>query len=124
MAASVIPFPQTPGQDLPEIENLIRNCLVEISANHDLIESVTGRMMDFIEKYASQSFEPTFNLPVPPGFSKEDAEALRCSIEKGVDNTAEQVQEMINKIVMERFLLEIEIYENRAKAGKPRLSKV
>ncbi len=113
MTAKVIPFPKKPGQNLTEIERLMRKWLAEISENKDLIEYVTNRMMIFIKKYASQSFEPTFNLPVPPNFSKEEAEALLRSIEKGVDDTAGQVQEMINKIIIERFFLEIEIYESR-----------
>jgi len=115
LTAKVIPFPKKPEQNLTETERLIRKWLVEMSTDNDLIEYVVDRMIMFIDKYANKSFEPTFNLSVPPNLSKEEAEALLLSIEKGVDNTAEQVCEMVNKIIVERFFLEIELYQMRKK---------
>jgi lantibiotic modifying enzyme len=115
LTAKIIPFPKKPEPKLTEIENLIRRWLAAMSANHELMEYVVNRMLYFIEKYASKSFEPIFNLPVPPNFSKAEADALLLSIEKGVDNTANQVHEMINNIIIERFFLEIEIYETQKK---------
>jgi hypothetical protein len=118
LAAKVIPFPQKSEINLTEIEWLIRKWLIEMSENCDLIEHVTERMMSFIDKYTNKWFEPTFNLAVPPHFTQEEASALLVSIEEGVDNTASQVHEMINRIIVERFFLEIEIYESLKKAEK------
>jgi hypothetical protein len=115
LTAKIIPFPKKPEPKLTEIENLIRRWLAAMSADHDLTGYVVNRMLFFIDKYASGSFEPVFNLPAPPNLSKTEAEALVLSIQKGVDNTANQVHEMINKIIIERFFLEIEIYKNQKK---------
>lgn len=113
MIASVIPFPKKAEPDLSEVEKLIRKWLTEMAASGDEIEYVVERMMFFIDNYASKTFEPTFDLPIPPSFSKEQAEAMLKSIEKGVDTTAQEVQEMINRIIIERLFLEMEIYESR-----------
>ncbi|HWR44995.1 hypothetical protein [Sporomusa sp.] len=113
MAATIIPFPKKQGQDLTQVELLIRKWLSKLSNNNDLTECVVERMMLYVGQYGNKLFEPTFNLPVPPNFSKEEAEAMLCSIEKGVDDIAVQVQEMISRIIIERFFLEIELYENR-----------
>lgn len=111
MVAKVVPFPQKTGYNVTEVEDLIRKWLVELSSNEDLIETVTTRMVRFIDTYANSWFEPIFNLPVPANFSQNEAEAILAAIEKGMDHTASQVQMMINKIIVERFFLEIELYE-------------
>ena len=111
MVAKVVPFPQKNGYNVNEVENLIRKWLVELSSNEDLIETVTTRMVAFIETYANSWFEPTFDLPVPANFSQAEAQAMLTAIEKGMDHTARQVQMMMNKIIIERFFLEIDLYE-------------
>lgn len=116
MSASIIPFPKKADQNLTELEKIMRRWLSELSTNPDLIECVVKRMLNFIERYASKSFEPVFDLPVPRNLSKEETEALLLSIERGTDNTAQQVHQMINEIIVERFFLEIEIYKNRENA--------
>lgn len=119
MAAKVIPLPQKDDYNVNDVENLIRKWLAELSTDEALIETVTNRMVLFIDTYANTWFEPVFNLPVPAHFSQEEAEAILASIEKGMDHTASQVQTMINKIIVERFFLEIELYETRNGLRKP-----
>ncbi|MBP2662192.1 MAG: hypothetical protein H6Q71_140 [Firmicutes bacterium] len=116
MAAKVIPFPTQSEPNLTEIEILIREWLFNISEEHDFIEHVATRMMSFISNYANKWFEPTFNLAVPPTLTLEERKTLVVSIETGVDDTAKQVQEMVNKIIVERFFLEVEMYESREKS--------
>jgi len=116
LAAKVIPFPTQSEPNLTEIEILIREWLFNISEEHDFIEHVATRMMSFISNYANKWFEPTFNLAVPPTLTLEERKTLVVSIETGVDDTAKQVQEMVNKIIVERFFLEVEMYESREKS--------
>jgi len=116
LVAKVIPFPTQSEPNLTEIEMLIREWLFNISEEHDFIEHVATRMMSFISNYANKWFEPTFNLPVPPTLTLEERKTLVASIETGVDDTAKQVQEMVNKIIVERFFLEVEMYESREKS--------
>ncbi|GBG55729.1 hypothetical protein SPFL3102_03046 [Sporomusaceae bacterium FL31] len=118
MAAKVVLFPQKNGYNVTEVEGLIRKWLAELSANEDLIETVTTRMVRFIDTYANSWFEPIFDLPVPTNFSQNEAEAILAAIEKGMDHTASQVQMMMNKIIVERFFLEIDLYENRNNSKK------
>jgi hypothetical protein len=111
MAARIIPFPKASEPNISEIERLIRLWLAEMSDSRDFVETITARMMAFINKYTNRTFEPVFNLAVPPGLSPAQMRSLVVSIETGVDNTAIQVQEMINRIIVERLFLEVEIYE-------------
>lgn len=119
LAAQVILFPAKSEPNLTEIEKLIREWLFNMSEDQDFIDTVASRLMSFINNYANKWFEPTFNLVVPSTLTLEERKALWVSIETGVDETGKQVQEMINKIIVERFFLEIEIYESK-KRGKIR----
>ena len=73
--------------------------------------------MFFIDKYVSKTFEPIIDLPAPKNLSREEAEAILSSIEKGIDHTAQEVQDMINRIIIERLYLELEIYESKSPRG-------
>ncbi|CQR72824.1 hypothetical protein SOV_02090 [Sporomusa ovata DSM 2662] len=123
MAAQVILFPAKSEPNLTEIEKLIREWLFNVSEDQDFIETVASRMISFINNYTNKWFEPTFNLVVPSTLTLEERKGLWVSIEAGVDETAKEVQEMINKIIVERFFLEIEIYESKEKGkmGKKEL---
>jgi len=107
------PAPKQIENSWEEVNTHIRAYLMEIEANQDFINFVGNRMKDFVEKYASKSFEPHFNLTVPPNLSQEQADALLISIDKGIQDTAEEVQDMISKIIIERLQLEIEIYQSQ-----------
>lgn len=113
MAAKVVPFPKVVGHSVNEVEALIRKWLEQMGEGTELTEHVVKNMMVFIEQYATKMFEPVFNLAVPPNLSKEAADALVASIEEGMDGVAIQVQEIINRIIVERFFLEIEIFYQR-----------
>ena len=115
MTAKIILFPIQTESPWEKVDRHIRAYLAEIAADKTFINYVGNRMKDFIGKYASKSFEPTFNLIVPPNLSREQANALLFSIDKGVQNTAEQVQDMVSKIITERLHLEIEIYTSQKK---------
>ena len=110
MTAKIIPFPAQVENPWEEVDKHIRAYLAEITADKVFIDYVGNRMSYFIDKYASKSFEPTFNLVVPPNLSREQSDALLLSIDKGVQDTAEQVLDMVRKIIIERLHLEIELY--------------
>jgi len=115
LTAKIIPFPTPIQTESPweELDRYIREYLGEIAVDNDFINNVGKRMRIFIEKYASKSFEPTFNLVVPPNLSLEQADALLLSIDKGVQDTAEEMQDMVRNIIIERLHLEIEIYTSQ-----------
>jgi hypothetical protein len=113
VAATIIPFPKKQGQDLAQVELLIRKWLSKLSNNDELTEWVVERMLIYVDHYGNRLFEPAFDLPVPANFSQEEAEAMLGAIEKGIDDIAVQVQEMVSKIIIERLFLEIELYESR-----------
>lgn len=115
MGAKIIPFPAKSEPNLPEIEKVIRGWLFNISEEPEFIDTVAGRMMSFINNYTNKWFEPVFDVMVPPAFTPEEKKTLVAAIEAGVDKTAREVQEMINRIIIERFFLEVEIYEGRQK---------
>lgn len=115
MAAKIIAFPDKSVPSATEIENVIREWLLHLSEDQEFIDTVAERMMNFIMNYTDKWVEPTFDLVVPATLSHEDRKTLLESIEKGVDDTARQVQEMVNRIIIERFFLEVDIYQSRKK---------
>jgi len=115
LAAKIIAFPDQSVPNATEIENVIREWLSRLSEDQEFIDTVADRMMSFIMNYTDKWVEPTFDLVVPPTLSREDRKTLLESIEKGVDDTARQVQEMVNRIIIERFFLEVDMYQSRKK---------
>ena len=119
MTARIVPFPANAGQDRDEVEILLRKWLAELSPDSRFVNGVTERMLSFINNYASKTFEPAFNLAAPANMSEQEAAALLQSIEQGVGQSAREVQEMINRIIVERFLLEVELYNMRNNKTRP-----
>jgi hypothetical protein len=105
MAAKVIAFPGKTGPKATEIEEVVRQWLLQLSGEQDFIDTIAERMMNFITNYTDQWVEPTFDLVVPATLLLEDRKALLASVEKGIDDTAGQVQEMINRIIIVDFFL-------------------
>lgn len=116
MTAKIVPFPVYTEKPWEEVDRHIRAYLAELSADKEFINYVGNRMNNYIKNYASKSFAPTFNLIVPPNLSADQADALLSSLDKGVQDTAEEVQDMIRKIIIERLNLEIKLYTYRKDA--------
>jgi hypothetical protein len=110
VTARIFQFPSQPEPNLLDIERRIRASLAGLSADEQMIEHVAERMMAFIKNYTHKTFEPNFSLPMRT-LSQEQSKAFLAALDKGIDGIAEQVQDMISKIVIERLFLEIELYE-------------
>ncbi len=122
MPAKIIPFPYQNTSALDEIDQRIRASLASMSLDETLINHVGDRMKNYIEKYASTAFDCRFNLPVPYYMAQEERNALLKAVEAGIQDTADQVQEMVNQIILERISLEIELYESKnVQKKKPEL---
>lgn len=113
MIGKIVPFPIAKESPAEELDTYIRAYLNEMIADKDFINVVANRMKNFIEKYATSSFEPTFTLVVPPNLSREQADVLLASIDEGIQATAKEVQEMMRKIIFERLELEIQLYNSK-----------
>lgn len=111
MPADIVVLQKRPRCSADSLDAMIRKYLQAISGDLCLIESVAARMKIYIAEYASLWFDPSFDLVVPAGISERDAKALLASVEAGVDRAAEQVNETISRIIIERMLLEVERYE-------------
>lgn len=111
MPANIITFPKKDTkQDSSQVEQVIREWLAKLDATDDLTEYVVTHMLAFIDNYASKTFEPMFNLTLPSNLPRNEVDNLLKSLDEGVYNATNQVREMINKIIIERFFLEIDIY--------------
>lgn len=110
--AQITPFPRKTQKDVALVTDKIREYLAAMATDDAMVNKLAARMNLFIETYADIWFEPTFNLAVPSTMSQEETAALLLSIEKGVDQAAEQVNEIISKIIIERLLFEVQIYQN------------
>lgn len=109
--ATIVTLPVKREQE--DVDSHIRRYLAAMSADAELIDTVARRMKTFIDRFASHTFMPVFDLAVPPGMTQQQAEALMRSIEKGVDAAAEQVERALCEIIIERLFLEVEIYTNQ-----------
>lgn len=114
MTAKIIPFPPQDGPDLAETEQKIKAVLTAMTGDPALTDQVAGQMMTFIQNYTCKTIEPEFNLPAPP-MTETQRQAFRLALDAGIETIIEQVQDMISKIVQERLLREVEIYEELAK---------
>ena len=92
----------------------MRKWLREVSPDEELIDEVCDQLMYFVNKYTIKTFEPFFNLVAPPGMTGEQADALLASIDKGFAEMNRQVNDMINQIIVERFFVELELYDYRS----------
>jgi hypothetical protein len=120
MPAQVILFPTSIEQPqnqndqiLEDVDQLIRKTLAMMNHDENLINQVAGRMKDYVEKYASITFNCKIDMEVPHHASLEEKDVMRACLDKGIENLASQVQGMVNKIIMERIMLEIKIYEDQ-----------
>ncbi|MDR3588407.1 MAG: hypothetical protein P4N41_01945 [Negativicutes bacterium] len=120
MPAQVIAFPSNNEQPLSEneriltdVDKLIRLTLTSMNLDEHLINHVAERIKDYVEKYASITFNCKFDLAVPQHTSPEEKAVMKNCLDKGIEALATQVQGMVNKIIMERVMLEIKIYEDQ-----------
>ena len=118
MTTKIIPFPHKLDPGVTDIEGVIKNWLAVVSTDEKLNEQVLKRMIDYITEYTSNYFEPKFDLPIPSFLTEAQTKAIVQSVEKGIDDTVFQVQEMVNKIIVERFFLEIELYQAHTRQKK------
>lgn len=118
LTTKIIPFPHRLDLGVMDIEGVIKKWLAAVSTDEELNEQVLKRMIDYITEYTSNYFEPKFDLPIPAFLTEAQTQAIVQSVEKGIDDTAFQVQEMVNKIIVERFFLEIELYQAQKRQKK------
>lgn len=130
MSAQVIEFPSVmeqpkdgKTQTLDAIDQLIRLTLNSMNLEEDLVNHVVGRMRDYIDQYASTEFNCKFDMLVPTHTTQSEKEAMKDCLDKGIDELANQVQTMVNKIIMERVMLEIKIYQDQKTFEEDRRAK-
>lgn len=109
MPADIVVLQKKPRCGADSLDGSIRKYLQAVSEDPGLVESVAARMKAYIDEYASLWFNPSFNLAVPAGISDKDAKALLASVEAGIDRAAEQVNETISRIIIERMMLEVQL---------------
>lgn len=108
--ARIVPFPVAATGNNDAVKAALHNMLRDLINDGEMTRQIAGRMEAFIENYTDVWFKPIFNLPLPAGLSAAETAVLLASIEKGVDQAAELVNQAISKIIVERLLLEIELY--------------
>jgi hypothetical protein len=118
VAARIVSFPVKHEQT--EVEAHVRRVLEELSPDAELVDAVAARMKLFIDRFASHTFAPVFDLAVPPQMTQQQATALLRSIKKGVDAVVEQTERALCEIIIERLFLEVEIYRYKQDAANER----
>ncbi len=111
MTAKIVSFPTPNDQMLQEMDRLIRAYLFELTGNPELTEQVGDRMSHFVANYANKTFEPCFNLPLPPDMPQQQIDHLMGAIDEGFQQNCREINEMISKIIFERMYFEVEYYE-------------
>lgn len=100
--AEIVQFPTATVRNSIEMKKVIKKYLIQHTDNMELIEHVVERVTNYIEEYLNKEF----NFQMPSSITGEELEKFQESFKK-------QIQDMTNPIILERILLESELFENK-----------
>lgn len=106
--AEILPFPTKSVRDWRIIQEALNRTLIQAGADDSARTAIIDRMKSFCSKIARE-FDFSFDLPLPP-LTKEQRDALQDSLKQGVERAATQIHEMTSEILLDRVLLEIQLY--------------
>ncbi|HUL30815.1 MAG TPA: hypothetical protein VLZ03_10220 [Thermodesulfobacteriota bacterium] len=110
MSSTIIKFPTATARSWIEFEKLFRDLLESQGMAPAMIDGVCGRMRDSWKNLYAQI---SFAFEIPPGLPDWAEEALNNSVQKATKSLTDQIHEYLNRVLLDRLLLEIELYRLR-----------
>ena len=118
MTAKLVLFPNRQESGIAEtshesIRAILLEYLQEISSDPAFVHSISSRMTDYVLRYASRSYSPVIKMDFPSYLSAQDAESLLSSIDDTIQSAANEMNQLLKQIIIERLQFEIDVYHFR-----------
>lgn len=117
--AKILEFPEREIYEWNIIEKTIRSILEEHSASLEMQDAICNRMKDVFARY-NITFEMIFQLPIPSCATHEEAESLNSTVSNAINVMAKKINHLMNTVLLDRLLIEIELYKLRNGDQHPR----
>ncbi len=106
----VIEFPSQTLQEWAGIERTLRKTFNEANASTEMQNEILIKMKEVFQRY---NVKFTIPIALPKALHEQQKEAIVSSIEQALDNYQKQLNDLMNHVILDRLLLEIELYKLR-----------
>ncbi len=111
--AEIIRFPEKHVRQWSAMEICIRAQLQKIGSPKDMEDEICRNLAVFYEKILLTRFKLDVSIPVPASVEKDEVEILSGAVRGAFSELEEQIHEFSARILLERMILEIELYRLR-----------
>lgn len=109
---NLINFPTKAEYDWKKVEPSIRKVLQETNASTEMQNDILKKMAEAYEKYNAQ-FNVKMALKLPEKTTASERENISDSLKQTFNHLQTQVQDLMQEILLDRLLLEIQLYNAR-----------
>ena len=112
--SDVINFPTRAEHEWKKVEQSIRKVLHETDASEDMMQEILKKMEQAYDKYNAR-FNVKLSLALPANTTPTEKETIATNFTKSFRDLESQVQDFMQEILIDRLLLEIQLYNARQK---------
>jgi len=114
---NVINFPARSEHSWNKVEQSIRTMLNKTMADAAMQDDILAHMKNAYEKY-NATFNIKLNMKMPSGTTPDDKKNIADNFRQAFGDLETQVQDLMQEALMDRLLLEIQLYNARKSARK------
>lgn len=108
----ILQFPTKAEHEWKKVETSIRKVLHDTNASTDMQQSILEKMQNAYEKYNAR-FNVKMTLSLPASTTSEEKQTISKNFTQSFRNLETQVQDLMQEILMDRLLLEMQLYNAR-----------
>lgn len=108
--ARILEFPSRRAQGLAFLEQQIRQLLAERGADEELVDFAAETTRSVYER-SIDAENYSFSVTLPEGISQDDADALRDSIQEGVERIRNENHAVVIRLIAELVMAEVRIFQ-------------
>ena len=112
--SDVINFPTKAEHEWKKVEQSIQKVLHETNASPEMQTEILRKMEQSYEKYNAR-FNVKMTLSLPAATTKAEKETISTNFTQSFRHLENQVQDFMEEILLDRLLLEIQLYNARKK---------
>ena len=109
---NIVNFPTKAEHDWNKVEPSFRKVLVETNASTEMQNEILTKMANAYEKYNAQ-FNVKLTLKLPEATTAIERENISGNLSQTFNHLQTQVQDLMQEILLDRLLLEIQLYNAR-----------
>ena len=114
---NVINFPARSEHRWNKVERSMRTMLNETNADMAMQDDILVKMKNAYEKY-NATFNVKCNIKMPSGATQDDRKNIADNFKQAFVDLETQIQNLMQEALMDRLLLEIQLYNARKSARK------